>query len=109
MGIKKALLYSSILFGLLHSVNFLAGPTIAQTIVQVILTTAMGYVFGVIYLKTQRDLLLVMALHGLYDFLVFNFEYLKDINNSSRTIILAIPILVILWVYNYIKMKKQLV
>lgn len=105
VGIKKALLYSSILFGLLHSVNFLAGPTITETIIQVILTTAAGYLFGVIYIKTQRDLLLVMGLHGIYDFLVFNFTYLKDLNNSTR-ITLATPILIILWAYSVIVIKK---
>lgn len=107
LGLKKALLYSSILFGLLHSVNFLAGPTIGETVTQIILTTAMGYVFGVVYLKTNKNLLLVMALHGVYDFLVFNFTYLADLNNSTRTNILIVPILLVLWVYSILAMKKQ--
>lgn len=108
LGVKKALFYSSILFGLLHSVNFLAGPSIAQTIAQVVLTAAMGYVFGVIYLKTNRDLLLVMVLHGIYDFLVFSFTYLKNLNNSPRTTILVAPIMLILWVYSLLLVRKNL-
>lgn len=106
-GTRKALLYSSILFGLLHSVNFLAGPSVVATSVQVVLTTMMGYVFGVIYLKTNRNLLLVMILHGVYDFLVFNSGYLAEINNVTRTTILVTPMLLILWVMSLLANKKQ--
>lgn len=106
VGIKKALLYSSLLFGLMHSVNFLAGPTLAQTIFQVLLTSAVGYVFGIIYLSTNRDLLLIMFLHGIYDFLVFNQTYLAEINNSSAGSILTIPLLLIVWVTSISYFKK---
>jgi membrane protease YdiL (CAAX protease family) len=106
IGIKKALLYSSLLFGLMHSVNFLAGPTLTQTIVQVLITSAVGYVFGVIYLSTRRDLLLIMFLHGIYDFLVFNQTYLAEINNSSATTLLTIPLLMIVWIISIKYFKK---
>lgn len=107
IGVKKALLYSSLLFGLMHSVNFLAGPTLTQTIVQVLLTSTVGYVFGVIYLSTRRDLLLIMFLHGIYDFLVFNQTYLTDINNSSATTLLTIPLLMIVWIISISYFKKS--
>lgn len=103
LGVKRALFYSSILFGLLHSVNFLAGPTIGQTAAQVILTSAIGYVFGIIYLKTNRNLLLIMTLHGIYDFLVFSSVYLGGINNSMYSTILAVPLLLVLWAYSLIR------
>lgn len=106
IGLRKALLYSSLLFGLMHSVNFLAGPSIAQTIIQVLLTSAVGYVFGVIYLSSNRDLILLMFLHGIYDFLVFNFTYLADINKSERTTILMIPLLVLTWITSIVYIKR---
>lgn len=108
IGVKKALFYSSILFGLMHSVNFLAGPSIAQTVVQVLLTTAIGYVFGVIYLSTKRDLLLIMFLHGIYDFLVFNFSYLTEVNKSNQTTGLILPFLIIIWLIAVTYSKKSL-
>jgi uncharacterized protein len=106
-GTNKALLYSSVLFGLLHSVNFLAGPSIPATIVQVVLTTLIGYVFGVIYLKTNRNLVLLMTLHGLYDFLVFSASYLAEINNSNRNTLFVMPMLLILWIMSLRANKKE--
>lgn len=107
IGLKKALFYSSVLFGLLHSVNFIAGPSVIATLVQVVLTTAIGYVFGVMYLKTGRNLLLVALVHGVYDFLVFNMSHLAEINNSDKKALLTIPALLFLWIYS-VKISKKL-
>jgi membrane protease YdiL (CAAX protease family) len=106
IGLKKALFYSSILFGLLHSVNFLAGPTLAQTAAQVLLTSAIGYVFGTIYLQSNKNLPLIMAIHGVYDFLVFSSSYLGKVNNSTKITYLTIPMLLIIWIYSLLNRNK---
>lgn len=94
---KKALFYSSIFFGLLHSVNFLAGQKISITMVQVVLTAIIGYVLGTIYLRSNRNLILVIVLHGLYDFLYFSSSYLANLNNSDIKPFLVMPLLIFAW------------
>lgn len=100
-GTKKALLYSSLLFGLLHSVNFLAGQKLLTTVTQIFITAAIGYAFAVLYLKSGRNLLLVMLLHGVYDFLVFAFDHLIILNNAEKPLLwarlLSILILATIW------------
>jgi len=105
-GPRKALFYSSILFGLMHSVNFLAGPSIAQTTLQVIITAMAGYVFGSIYLSSGRNLILVIILHAIYDFLIFSSTYLSEINNSVRKTVLVVPLLIIVWAYTLRRAKN---
>lgn len=65
-----AVLVSSVLFGLLHSVNVLADVPVASMVVQVILTTFVGLALGWIYIFSNRNLVLVAVLHGLWDFAV---------------------------------------
>lgn len=104
---RKALLYSSILFGLLHSVNVIAGVSLTAAVIQVILTTAVGYAFGALYLRTGRNLILIAVLHGLYDFLVFHFTHLKDLNGSTINTTLTVPLILILWIMSAGYIKKN--
>lgn len=98
VGLRKAVVFSSIMFGLMHSVNFLAGPSIAATIFQVVLTTVVGYAFAIIYIKTNFNLILVAILHGLYDFLLFNFSHLVKINESTRNTVFIFPLIILIWI-----------
>jgi uncharacterized protein len=59
---------SSVLFGLMHSVNVMAGLTLDAAISQVIFTSILGLILGWTYLISNRNLGLVIAMHALYDF-----------------------------------------
>ena len=63
-----AVLGSAVLFGLMHAVNVLAGQSIGEVAMQVVLTTLFGIAFGWVYLNTGRNLLLVIVCHWLWDF-----------------------------------------
>lgn len=66
LAIPYAVMVSAVLFGLLHSINGLAG---AQNVPgQVLQTAVMGLSFGWVYVLSGRNLPLVAVLHGLYDF-----------------------------------------
>ncbi|HEY4400218.1 MAG TPA: type II CAAX endopeptidase family protein [Lactobacillaceae bacterium] len=64
-GAWRAVVVSSLLFGLFHFQNVVVAP-LSGTIDQVIFATAMGLLFAAIYLYTG-SLWLAMVLHGLVD------------------------------------------
>lgn len=57
---------SSVLFGLMHSVNVLVQSP-QMTVVQVVMTTVAGIGFGWMYVYTGGNLWLMIVLHWLYD------------------------------------------
>jgi membrane protease YdiL (CAAX protease family) len=75
MSIGKALVISSVMFGLLHSVNVLAHAEPLTVGVQVLFTLLVGYVLGTVYIRSDGSIVLVAILHGVYDFIVFSTGY----------------------------------
>lgn len=77
-GTVKSIIYSSIIFSLMHLINLFNQPLL-DTIIQIISSFAGGCLFGVIYSK-QKNLINVIILHFLYDLGVFtiNLIPLKD-------------------------------
>jgi membrane protease YdiL (CAAX protease family) len=67
-SVPLAVLLSSVLFGLLHSVNVLAGLSRAAVVRQIVTTTLLGALIAWVYVFSGRNLVLVMAWHFLYDF-----------------------------------------
>jgi len=69
-GIIKAVILSSLIFGVGHLVNLFIYPTlIIRTLVQVMRASLHGFLFASIYLRCKNIWSLVI-LHGLYDWLV---------------------------------------
>jgi len=66
-SVVVAVLASGVLFGLMHSVNAMIAP-VGDTVTQVIVTSVTGITFGVIYVASGGNLVLVICLHWLYDF-----------------------------------------
>lgn len=103
-GINKAILVSSILFGLAHP-----DPVGA---------TAFGIAMSVLYLKTQT-LVVPMVCHGLYNFVVWlievgymiwlgpYYEYTLEDFQSEWAIGLIAGIFASFWVYTYLNSKKS--
>jgi uncharacterized protein len=75
MSIGRALIVSSLMFGLLHGVNVLAHASVTAVLVQMAFTVFVGYALGTVYIKSGGNLVLVAVLHGLYDFAVFSADY----------------------------------
>lgn len=68
-------LWTTLIFGLAHGTNiFTAGP---QALIQVVATTATGFVFYLI-LRSSGALVIAMAAHGLWDFSVISTQVDPD-------------------------------
>lgn len=67
MSLLWAVVFSSILFGLLHAVNVMVQPFDA-TVIQVVGTSVVGLFSGWAYVLSGGNLVLVVVLHWLWDF-----------------------------------------
>ena len=61
---------AALIFGLCHSTNIFSGSAPGKVAVQVVYTTAMGLMFGWLYIFSGRNLWLVALVHGIHDFFV---------------------------------------
>ena len=74
-GLIKAMVYSSLIFGLAHVVNLFGGAGVTETLLQVAYSALMGGVFVFAFVKT-KSIISAIALHSIYNFggLLFNSE-----------------------------------
>ena len=82
IGALLSLVSSSIIFGCAHISNVFAGQSLDETIVQVICTMFIGFVFGVIYLK-RGNIFAVALIHAVYDLAAM---YLSGIYDAGSII-----------------------
>jgi membrane protease YdiL (CAAX protease family) len=66
-GIWKAILISSLMFGLTHFVNLVNGASLAGTVSQALDAFTIGLVFSVIYFRSG-NLWVTILLHAIWDF-----------------------------------------
>ena len=78
-GIINACVISSVLFGLVHFVNILAGAPVLPTIAQIISAMATGIFFAVVFVRT-RKLWIPIFLHGLINLSVQIFDAIVSPN-----------------------------
>lgn len=62
-----AVVFGSLLFGLFHLGNITSVESIIPVLTQVVYSTIMGIAFSAIFLRTNKNLLWCVILHGLYD------------------------------------------
>jgi membrane protease YdiL (CAAX protease family) len=92
ISVLGAVIASSILFGLLHAAN-LTVQGVAPTLVQIVITAFIGLLFAWIYVGTRGNLLLVIALHALYDFAVIVPQATETPENPFGTVIVLAMII----------------
>lgn len=71
----SSILFSSLVFGIMHITNILAGQGVVETVMQILQATSLGVFLGSIYYRT-KNIWAVAFLHGFYDFSIL----LGDIN-----------------------------
>lgn len=76
MDFRRALLFSSIAFSLLHSVNVLAGVSFLNMLIQLVMTFLSGLFFGLMYYYTRNIALLIIG-HWLWDYLLLGGAVVK--------------------------------
>ncbi len=110
-GVILSILGSSLVFGAIHLTNIFAGQTILETLLQVLQTTSLGFLLGVVYYRTG-NIWSVVLLHGFYDFAIMlgesgNYVDCTTLSNPSlqNTIfgLVTSSIIVILYLVNAFK------
>ena len=61
------MLWSSVIFGVLHIGNIFSGHGVVSTLIQVFYSTILGIVFAAVYIRTQ-NLWSIAIIHGIVDF-----------------------------------------
>ncbi len=81
-----SIMFSSLIFGLIHFSNMLAGQDLFTTIIQVIQATSAGLLLGSIYYKT-KNIWAVIFLHGVYNFCLMlgDLNLIKDCTFNTPT------------------------
>ncbi|MET3558574.1 membrane protease YdiL (CAAX protease family) [Streptococcus rupicaprae] len=69
MPVKKAILSSSVVFGLFHALNFFGGSPLHRVALQVFLTGLMGIFYAHLYMLTQKIAYQAVD-HGLWDYIL---------------------------------------
>ncbi|MCP1452399.1 CPBP family intramembrane glutamic endopeptidase [Priestia megaterium] len=83
-GVKKAIIISSVIFGITHLGNLVGGANIPYTIIQVVFAFAFGIVFAEIFYLT-KSLIPVILWHFLHD----TFGYIQKQPDIHGTILFA--------------------
>ena len=101
-NVKRAVIVSSITFGIGHIVNLLNGQVALDTIVQIIFAIAAGFCFTIIFYK-GKSLLPCIITHGINNSLgIFGAE-----GSQAFSIIVAVVLCVVLVGYTLWIIKKE--
>ncbi|MFD3450373.1 CPBP family intramembrane glutamic endopeptidase [Microbacteriaceae bacterium 4G12] len=106
-GVKKAIIISSIIFGITHLGNLAGGANISHTIIQVVFAFAFGIVFAEIFYLT-KSLIPCILWHFSHD----AFCYIQKQPDTNGTILFAgiqtvLLVLYALYMWKMIKVKKE--
>jgi len=95
--LTRAILISSITFGIGHIVNLLNGADFVPTLLQVLYATAIGYLFTVLFYRTGT-LLPCIVTHGIFNALsAFGAERSTGTEIAVIVVLIALPILYASW------------
>ena len=93
-GVGKAMMISSVLFGLSHILNIAGGAELGETVLQICFALVYGMVFALIFAESG-SLLPCVLLHALHDFCAF----ISGEGSAQFEIILGAVQFIVLLVY----------
>jgi membrane protease YdiL (CAAX protease family) len=91
-GSKKAIIWSSVIFGTLHLINALNGKDVLYLILQMLFAFLVGFVLAEI-VSITKSLWVVIIWHGAHDFISFTTSEALDL---SGLIVLAVQVAILL-------------
>lgn len=115
-NVLKAVISSSIIFGLAHYLNMFAGVSFKAASIQVISVVLLGTLFGAIYYRANRNIWVTIILHSLLDLgsyissgVLSGVSESASINEYSYSKFLFFPIfiIVIIWVLRKGKIRTE--
>lgn len=86
-NIILSIVFSSLIFGLMHITNAFGGQDLFSTILQIVQATAFGVLLGSIYYKT-KNIWAVVFIHAFFDFAIFmgDVNLIKDCTTLAPTL-----------------------
>lgn len=116
----KSVLWSSVIFGVLHIGNIFSGQGVATTLFQISYSTILGIVFAAVYIRTQ-NLWSVVIIHGLIDFAggiegIFQMPQAMlevsagggSMNLLSIVVLLSVMLIGLVWGIFLLRKKKEI-
>ncbi len=91
-GMKKAIIWSSVIFGILHSANAFNGKSLFYIILQISFAFLVGFVFAEIVCITE-SIWIVILCHAAHDFISMTS---KEVLDTKGLIILAVQTVILL-------------
>lgn len=107
IGLRRAMLWASVAFGLLHAINPIAGQSVGETVQQVITTGILSGIFIAAAIGT-RSIWLAMILHGLYDFFLIGSAQLADMGGTESLLpTVATLVAVVGAIYGFVAVARS--
>lgn len=103
MGVKTAVIISSIIFGVTHMGNIAGGEGVFKTLIQVVFAFVFGIVFAELFLLS-KSLIPVIAWHFLHDFTSF-LQNEPDMNAVLPWVTLQTVLLIVYAIFMWNKLK----
>lgn len=110
-SLKKAIIISGCIFGLFHIFNVLIGASLLGSIIQALNACVLGIIFGVIYVRSSKNIWPCIILHSIQDVVAFansgmlNGSAVKNAVSSYDANM--IPTIVILLMVGLFLMRKK--
>lgn len=97
-SLTRAIIISSVTFGIGHIVNLLNGAEFVPTLLQILYATAIGYLFTVLFYRTGT-LIPCIVTHGVFNALsAFGAERGTSVEIAAILTLIALPTLYAIWV-----------
>lgn len=108
-NVNKALVFSSIIYGLFHVVNLLNGEFFIQTLVHVCMKIALGYMFVIIFYRS-KSLLPCIISHILFNSISLFIVNNHIINYMIQLVVIFFSLIYTLYIEkNYERQKKDII
>ncbi|WP_042351300.1 CPBP family intramembrane glutamic endopeptidase [Bacillus massiliigorillae] len=102
IGVRKAVVISSFLFGITHALQLMSGQSVEDTILQILYAILVGFVLSLLIVHRQ-SIMITIAFHGLNNFLNF-------MGQQEGTKVYAYLIIIVLFIYSiylWIRIDKK--
>lgn len=102
IGVKRAVVISSLLFGITHALQLMSGQSVEDTILQILYAILVGFVLSLLIIHRQ-SIIITIAFHGLNNFL----NFMGQQEGSKISAYLIIIVLFIHTIYLWKRIDKK--
>lgn len=105
--VMKSLIISGIAFGVIHLINLIGGQSVPETILQVSYASAVGIMFGAIYLRT-KNIIALITVHTFIDFMASIFIETADTPGvTTYSVVSSIVLIIVFTVFGFYLVRKE--